>query len=527
MEDSSLETQVKWPVRATGWAYRIVLTVILALVLFCQSWTYACKVELRWHNGVCLLVGLLGAAALFLLARVLTGRIRRRSRRLMCMGLISLALAALIFYCAAHYAFTAGWDPGTIYQNAYNIADHLGDLSDDYYSRYPNNLLYTWALMWLYRLSWALGIEQEYFFVLGVQSFSYALTAFLAYLCADWLTGERHPAVPLWCWLAALILICASPWVAVQYTDSAALLLVSLAVTVYLKACRGPRRPLWAGIFVFLCVIGFHIKPQAVILLIAAALIHLFTAGKQLFTRAFWHRAWAVLLACVIGLGAAEGVYRTVRSTSPFQLDEEAAFGATHFLMMGLNDKEMGVWNMADVEYSAKRATAEKRRAAELKRIGKRLEKLGPAGLLTQAVRKTLTNYSDGTFAWEQEGMFYNYDTYYFRGGSDWGFEHIPAFYISEDYPDMVSYSFSWLFRLIMQCAWLAVLLLSVFSFARGVNRPAAVLQLAILGLTLFELIFEARARYLFSYVPVYILLAGIGLGNLTDFWKTKTRKAR
>lgn len=36
--------------------------------------------------------------------------------------------------------------------------------------------------------------------------------------------------------------------------------------------------------------------------------------------------------------------------------------------------------------------------------------------------------------------------------------------------------------------------------------------MLSVLGLTLFEQLFEARARYLYSYTPVYILLAAMGL---------------
>ena len=38
------------------------------------------------------------------------------------------------------------------------------------------------------------------------------------------------------------------------------------------------------------------------------------------------------------------------------------------------------------------------------------------------------------------------------------------------------------------------------------------VMMLSVIGLTAFELIFEARARYLFTYAPVYILL---GIGGL------------
>ena len=45
--------------------------------------------------------------------------------------------------------------------------------------------------------------------------------------------------------------------------------------------------------------------------------------------------------------------------------------------------------------------------------------------------------------------------------------------------------------------------------------------MITIIGLTLFELIFEARARYLFAYVPLYIILAVCGIKFLLDKWDT------
>lgn len=40
-------------------------------------------------------------------------------------------------------------------------------------------------------------------------------------------------------------------------------------------------------------------------------------------------------------------------------------------------------------------------------------------------------------------------------------------------------------------------------------------MMLSIIGLTIFELLFEARARYLFTYAPVYIILGTLGLWKL------------
>ena len=46
----------------------------------------------------------------------------------------------------------------------------------------------------------------------------------------------------------------------------------------------------------------------------------------------------------------------------------------------------------------------------------------------------------------------------------------------------------------------------------KKLRTQTAAAMLSILGLTLFEQLFEARARYLYSYTPVYILLAAVGL---------------
>ena len=43
-------------------------------------------------------------------------------------------------------------------------------------------------------------------------------------------------------------------------------------------------------------------------------------------------------------------------------------------------------------------------------------------------------------------------------------------------------------------------------------GRKGFIIMLSLVGLTLFELIFEARARYLYCYVPLYLLLGSWGL---------------
>ena len=60
----------------------------------------------------------------------------------------------------------------------------------------------------------------------------------------------------------------------------------------------------------------------------------------------------------------------------------------------------------------------------------------------------------------------------------------------------------------------MAILVLSLASVASK-EEEMQTLMLSIVGITLFELIFEARARYLFIYVLFYIILAVRGAGVL------------
>lgn len=62
---------------------------------------------------------------------------------------------------------------------------------------------------------------------------------------------------------------------------------------------------------------------------------------------------------------------------------------------------------------------------------------------------------------------------------------------------------------------WLTTLLLSIFSVSDPKTSDKNIIMLGIIGLTIFELIFEARARYLFTYVPLYIILAMYGFDHV------------
>ena len=506
-----------WLVQTTGWAWRAVMVLILGILIICGSWSYLTKPEVPWSNLLCLIVGICGMALIAGLAWFIMKHTKNRTHRLIVIGCLSAVCAAGIFYSAGHYAFTPGWDPAEVYMTAMNLAYGLqDDFESAYFSRYPNNMLMTVFFSWIYRLAGNWKIN-EYFMLLGVLSAGFGLVLFLTYDCADRLLDGKRPDIALWCWIAALLLAGISPWVAVQYSDSLALILVTINVWLYLKVRDGRHRPLWILLLTFLTAISYRVKPQAAILLIAIVMMRVLGESGQWAGKNAWKKSCAAALAAVIGFGGGMWVGRQVISDCSPYLNSNQTFGPAQYLKMGLNEERMGVFAQEDVEVSASIANPEERNAYDLQVAADRVREMGAGRLLKHGVRKLLINYGDGTFAWEQEGMFYDFDSYYFTLGSDWGYEHIPPFYIDGKYEEMVEYSCSYVWRTIVQCVWMCVLALGIFSFRRKGDTRIGTLQLAILGLTLFELLFEARARYLFAYAPVYILLAGAGIRNLTD----------
>ncbi len=528
--EAGMEQKQGWFVKFSGWTFRFCMVVIFSVVMLGQGMEYAYKAPFDWSNQLYAVVGLCGAVVFWLLSRVLSGHVKKKSRRYLWMGLLSLAVGCLVFYAAGHYAFTPTLDPGSVCDNALILADNNPDeINHMYFSVYPNNILLGWLLAMSFRFGRLIGIKasQVYFVGLAVQSLGFALASFLAYVCSDKLVGKKHPEIPLFTWFLMLVMVCMSPWVVVMYSDSATLIIVMIEVWLYLQAReKGRFMPLWTGLLAFTAVFAWYIKPQGVIIVIAAALVTLFTAARRIFTRENLKRTGIVLASIVLGAGVGIGGFRLVVNTSGLRIDPEVSFGPAHFFMMGLNTESNGAFSDDDVSFSAAIKTYDERSRKDMEVALRRIGDLGFGGLMNLYARKLMSSYGDGAFTWERE-FSYAYDSYYFPIGFRWGLEHIPNFYISAEYEDWVDWSCSNIFRSIEQCAWMAVLFLGLFAFSKRTDAGGAALLLALVGMMLFQLLFECKARYEFCFLPVHIIAAGLGAAHIRELPEKISGKIR
>ena len=488
-----------------GWVYGLFMAATLLICLFGvgripHARAYFDAVFLpMW---LLLPLGLCAVLVLLALSEWLGPRIRH--------GRIALLVASVclfLFQVAAvtRYYFFTDWDVEALIDLSYLLV-HGGESEGllRYFSRYPNNLFLGWVFAQVRGAAAALGLERfEYGLLLVMQCALNALTGALLVLLLRELGCGRGKLV--FGYSLYVLLIGLSPWVSIPYSDSLCLPFPCLEAWLALR--RGKRTApatilRWA--LVGLCVwIGYRIKPQALFILPAILLRGLFSLRESAVRKA----ALPSLGGLAAGILAAALLCNAAVDSLQLPLKPEAAFGPTHFLMMGLNSETMGVYSREDVEFSDAIPTRQERSAANLRVAGERARTMGLGGLAGLAVQKTLTNYGDGTFCWDGEGEFYIRTPE--REDSRFG----------QFFRDLY-YSRAWegrYFRLwanAEQLLWMAVLLLGCVGAWRAADARLDCLMLAILALSAFELLFEARARYLYIYVPLYIALAVSGLSQ-------------
>lgn len=382
--------------------------------------------------------------------------------------------------------FVTDWDCGTIAMN--DPADIV-----DYLSVYPNQLFLVGLFSWMRQAAALFGIEPYLVMVYG-GCISVTVSACLASFVARKLFGKRAAIVAS----TVLFVFCGlSPWILVPYSDTYGMLAPTAILFAYV--CMKDARTKTAVIAAAFGI-GYCIKPTTIFAVLAILCIE----GCRLIHRLATDRASLSLKRGIMGVGAAAlggllafSLVAAAEKDLP-ELDENRAYSAAHYLMLGLNAQTYGVWSQSDVEYSSSFATPEERRAGNIEEWKNRVHELGIDGAAKLYAKKVIRSYSDGAFAWEEAGTFYA-DV---RGEND----VMKAWWGIGDKGDNVA------FRVASQIVWFAVLIGMVLLLSsRKSTRAEAVMAFALVMLTCFLAVFECNARYLFLYLPYYIVLASGG----------------
>lgn len=490
--------------RALDKVFPLFIICTLFSIVFLAPWIkYACKDTMLTSAGFMyvLLAGLLGLGMVFaihvLRNRKIRGVLATDKSFNVCLAVCVVFTGILQFYIVRGGWFKTGWDAAKL-TNVWHIDEDLF-----YYSYYPNQQLLAALFDKIARLGTMLGQDETYLSLITAACVCATASVVLASLAAKGAFGYACGYLTLG---ISTVLLALSPWILVPYSDIFSVPFSCFILFAYV--CLDQTWAKWP-VIVFATIMGYQIKPTIIFVsmaVVAVSFVRLCRRNRA--SQAPWVSSCKVgqlckkVLLVVLAVSLAFGTTAYIKGDKFRDVNPEQAHSMTHFLMMGLNPKTLGVWNGDDVNFSHSFTTKAMRTEGNLIIIKDRIQQYGPVGLMKLFVKKNLTNYNDGTMAWQFEGGFYRE----VHGEN----ALVRAFYGIDETGtnNRENDSFKPLYHLI----WIAMLLgCALQFFAKDISSTERVLMISLTLLSGFLMIFEARARYLIPLLPLYVILGVSG----------------
>lgn len=435
-----------------------------------------------------------------------------------CVFIGTIILFGVQVYICKNIYFETGWDARVMVTTARQLGNGIyqGEF-DGYFSYYPNNMFLTVILSWMCKAITCLGdvTRQQYLMpMITLQCVISCVTGIFIYKSIKALINEKWALAG---WFFYIALLGLNPWMVIVYSDSMALFFSIVCFYLYLKSYDSWKEIVkWIGIGV-LGGIGYLIKPQTVIIVIACVLVTLIQIFTQKEKKTL--RIGSVGIALAVLLLAQLGGNQLVEH-SAVTMEKGVKLPITHWAMMGLHPKGHGAYIRDDVLYTESFASTEEMKKANCEVIKERIKEYGASGMLEHLKKKTLINFADGNFAWRGEGNFFL--TLFPDINSKVSGKLKDLFYYGKSFSGKLR-------ETLVHGVWLQVLfwMMAAVKFVPKVQKKSGVqvLMVTLIGTVLFSLLFEARARYLMCNVSVYIVLAVLGMRTVYTVLQSKAQR--
>lgn len=495
------------------------LPVLLCVVFVGTHMDYweAVKVSTRLPNPVLLAIALPGmAVCMFLFRKCAHMRFTAKSNWIADGVLFCLyfLLFLLNIRVAKEIAFHLPTDYMMVSGVAYKVAkgEPVGPLY--YLSIYPNNIPISYILGKLYQKvsGWKDYPYIYEFFWLQVNCALISIAGFFSCLTVKKLTGKLMPVAAAFG--LYLILAGISPWKIAAYTDTYSMVFPVLCVYFYF--CYRDARHLWSKYVCLLLSIaagmaGGLIKPSVYVVILALLgweLIRFLSDLRQHWK--FLLPAVLMVLAFVWGTAA----YRDhLIDKIGLEFNEELEAGWQQYFLMGLNEETTGAFNSDDALFGEFQDDRDGRIREELHRAAGRLQDRGFWGSIWFYLRKLVMTFNDGTFGWNME--IYIYDRYPdHMAGNTALTQRLRSIFWRNDMNYDVG---GW--HTLCQLVWIFSLLgIPGICLCRDHTRDRyGILLVSFLGIFFYQMLFEARARYLFCFLPLILPIAVCGIQQYID----------
>lgn len=435
--------------------------------------------------------------------------------------ILSVCVYFISLWIAREIAFQVPWDVKVVGTTAAAVADEVPIGYFSYLSLYTNNIPITYILGKLLHyakntIDYAMNPQ-----FIWIQINCLLMTASILFSA---LTVKRLTKNAMFTFIAFMLnflLIGLSAWKIAPYTDTYGQLFPVLAVYLYIcyrQAQKTWKKTLLMVLSLLSCVVGGLMKPSVYIVLIALFMseILFFLLKEKTDLRCLLLQ---VIVAAVM-LIAAEKYQAAIVEKIGLEVNENIEASAVGYFYMGLNETTMGSYSSDDAAIYGEFQFMDKkeRDAIVLQRAFDRIDEKGFAGTISFWLRKMVMIFNDGLFGWRTEVWI---DSLY-----------SPEVCMNTPFMEFLREVY-WegryvgAYNTIMQLVWIYCLLgIAGMFLQREKEKAGIVLILCFMGIFFYQMLFEARARYLFVFLPLLIVCAVYGMYQYFLLWNRKRNES-
>lgn len=500
------------------------LLIVFLPVLFCvvlighnMDYNEGLKLLTRLPNQVLFLIALAGLAfCIFLFWKLNTCRLSLRANWVV-NGILALLFIALYFVnvrIAKEIGFYPPWDILVARGTAYEIA-YERPLGYFYYlSMYSNNIPISYILGRLYRKAMQTP-SYHYandFIWIQVNCALISIAGYFSCLLVKKLTKKLMPVIAAF--FLYLVLVGISAWKIAPYTDTYGM--VFPIISIYFYVCYRNAKHVWSKYLYILLAIavgmaGGMIKPTVFIVVIAILGTEIICFLSDYKKR--WLYILTELLLVAVLIGGCRAYKNHLIDEIGLIYNEEIEFSWQCYFYMGLNENSTGSYSADDSAIVGEFQTSKsERNSAAIERAVERIKNRGVFGSIYFYLKKLVMTFNDGLFGWKTE--VWVHDEYPVPMTSNTALtQRLRSIFRGNGFGyDVGGYN------TLCQLVWIfSIMGIPGICLCKGKKKEEyGVLIISFLGIFFYQMLFEARARYLFVFLPLILPIAICGIQQYT-----------
>lgn len=492
------------------------LVTLIFTVIFLFSFIYSTNVYYKDNNILSVffmfLVLTIWGVIYWLLYKKL--KILRKKQEMLFLMLYFIIVSVIQFIVLKQLSVEPNWDFGVVFNSAKGMAA-TGIRSfvgyPEYFQYFPNNiLLFTLSTLFI-KIGYILQLDALYSdYVMNILFID--LSLFILYLTIRKLYNNKTAVFGL---ILSFFFIAIFLYTPIIYSDTMSLFIPILFVFLYsfVKKKEINVKNNWI-IFLLMGLLMFVGKEMKVTSLIVfiAIIFDYFICNLKLSN-------FLNLAICFLIFLGAELVFKigiVNNDKFNFKINEFGSIPLTHWIMMGVEDSSKdnsgrntyGGYNENDYKLTESFENSKEAAKFNVQEYKNRVKQMGVLGYSNYLIRKSINTWTDG----------YYYSNIKLSLKPKHANSFLYNFLIIDEHSRDIMRSYV----KGVQYAFIIIIIIgSICKFNK--NFKFNYLKLSLIGLFIFFLFWENRSRYIFNYIPIFILIIVDFYDNLK--WKVDDKK--